>query len=74
MFYIIEGSGHSVINKEEYPREMGDTFCVPAWHKYQHCANSCETVYLYRWNDLPVLKSLDLYSVAGVDTESLVSE
>jgi gentisate 1,2-dioxygenase len=54
--------------------KKGDTFCIPAWYKYQHFADEGETVYLYRFDDKPMLKALGFYRVDGVDLESLVSE
>lgn len=73
MFHVIEGSGYSIINGEKYTWEKGDTFCVPSWHKYQHFADAGESVYLFRCHDIPMLKALGFYRVAGVDVEGLVS-
>lgn len=74
IFHVIEASGHSIINGKKYTWEKGDTFCIPSWHTYQHFADGGETVYMYRCHDMPMLKALGFYRVAGVDVESLVSE
>lgn len=74
VFHVIEGSGISIIDGKEYKWKKSDTFCVPAWHSYEHLANPDETVYLYRCHDEPMLKSLGFYRVFGEDTESLVTE
>ena len=74
MFHTIEGSGYSIIDGKRYKWEKGDTFCVPAWHKYQHFADAGEPVYLFRCHDMPMLKALGFYRVAGDDVESLVCE
>ncbi|KAH7357397.1 RmlC-like cupin domain-containing protein [Pyrenochaeta sp. MPI-SDFR-AT-0127] len=73
VFHVIEGSGYSIIAGREYRWKKGDTFCIPAWHEYQHCAIDGDTVYLYRVHDKPMLKSLGFYRYKGQDIESLVS-
>jgi gentisate 1,2-dioxygenase len=74
VYHVIEGRGHSVIGEETIKWKKSDTFCIPAWYKYQHFADGDETVYLYRFDDMPMLKSLGFYRAAGMDTESLVSD
>ncbi len=66
VYHIIEGSGYTEIsdnNKIEWKK--GDTFCIPSWHKYQHFADSRETVYLYRCHDKPMLNALGFYRKEG---------
>lgn len=72
--HVIEGSGHSVIGDKTIAWKKGDTFCIPTWFRYQDHADEGENVYLYRFDDKPMLKALGFYRVAGVDVESLVSE
>ncbi|KAF4621957.1 hypothetical protein G7Y89_g14388 [Cudoniella acicularis] len=74
VYHVIEGSGYTTINDEKISWEKGDTLCIPAWHKYQHFASSAETVYLYRFDDKPMLKALGFYRVAGQDEESLTTK
>jgi gentisate 1,2-dioxygenase len=74
VYHAIEGKGHSIIGDKTIRWKKGDTFCIPAWYKYQHFADESETVYLYRFDDRPMLKSLGFYRVASGDTEDLVSE
>ena len=76
VYHVIEGSGHSIIDGKRIEWKRGDTFCVPAWCQYQHFANgkdSDETVYLYRFDDKPMLEALGFYREAGVDTEKYAS-
>ncbi|KAF1348508.1 RmlC-like cupin domain-containing protein [Delphinella strobiligena] len=73
VYHVISGSGSSTVGDTSIAWKQGDTFCVPAWHPYQHFADSAETVYLYRFDDKPMLKALGFYRVAGVDTEEYVS-
>jgi gentisate 1,2-dioxygenase len=72
VYHIIEGSGHSLINSEIISWKKGDTFCIPSWHKYQHFADE-ETVYLYRFDDKPMLQALGFYRTAETEIESLAT-
>lgn len=75
VYHIIQGTGHSDINGQRFDWKQGDTFCVPAWNKYQHTADEgAEPVYLYRFHDKPMLTALGFYRVEGTDSESLVSD
>jgi gentisate 1,2-dioxygenase len=73
VYHVVEGSGSSEISGKTFMWKKGDTFCIPAWHKYQHFASSGETVYLYRFDDKPMLDALGLYRTDEMDVESLVS-
>jgi gentisate 1,2-dioxygenase len=61
VYHVVEGSGHTVIEGKKYAWKKSDTFCIPAWHRYQHFADEAETVYMYRFDDKPMLKSLGFY-------------
>lgn len=75
VYHVIRGRGRSVIGEEEFVWEQGDTFCVPSWYRYQHFAGGDgEGVYLYRFDDRPMLDALGFYRAEGVDVESLVSD
>jgi gentisate 1,2-dioxygenase len=75
VYHVVEGSGHSTISGKKYAWKRGDTFCIPSWHAYEHCAdNGTSPVYLYRFDDKPMLLSLGFYRSADMDVESLVSE
>ncbi|KAH7304654.1 RmlC-like cupin domain-containing protein [Rhexocercosporidium sp. MPI-PUGE-AT-0058] len=74
VYHVVAGSGYSVIGDETKSWKKGDTFCIPAWYEYQHFAGEQETVYLYRFDDKPMLKALGFYRVAGIDRETLVSD
>ena len=71
--HIIEGTGHSVVGDQTIYWKQGDTFAIPAWHKYQHFADD-KQVFLYRFHDKPMLQALGLYRVDGADIESFVDE
>jgi gentisate 1,2-dioxygenase len=74
VYHVIEGSGYTTIDGKKYSWRQGATFCVPAWQEYQHFADKDGKVYLYRFDDRPMLKALGFYRVDGVDVESLVSD
>lgn len=75
MYHVVEGSGYTTVGGERIEWQKGDTFCIPAWNKYQHtAAKGTDPVYLYRFHDKPMLTSLGFYRVEGQDTESLVSD
>ncbi|CAG9955593.1 unnamed protein product [Clonostachys rosea f. rosea IK726] len=73
VYHVIEGSGYSQIGDKKIHWKAGDTFCIPAWYRYQHFAGN-EKAYLYRFDDHPMLKALGFYRYEGQDSESLVSE
>ncbi|KAH8738456.1 gentisate-dioxygenase [Ilyonectria robusta] len=74
VYHVIEGSGHSKIGDVTLSWKQGDTFCIPAWHQYQHFADDSSKVYLYRFDDKPMLKALGFYRVEGDDVEKFVSD
>ncbi|KAL8345870.1 hypothetical protein RB601_005776 [Gaeumannomyces tritici] len=75
VYHVIEGSGHSLIGSEKFAWQKGDTFCVPAWYPYEHFADEGpEPVYLYRFDDKPMLRALGFYRNAEMVVESLVSK
>ena len=72
--HVIEGSGSSRVGDAVFQWTKGDTFCIPSWHPYQHTAAiGDEPVYLYRFDDKPMLNALGFYRSADMDVESLVS-
>lgn len=74
VYHVIEGSGYTTIRNDKLSWEKGDTFCIPSWYPYQHFASeSAHPVYLYRFDDKPMLRSLGFYRTADTNVESLVS-
>ena len=71
--HVIEGTGKSIIGGKTFAWKQGDTFCIPAWHEYQHHASNEGTVYLYTCHDQPMLKSLGFYRTKDTDIEALAS-
>jgi gentisate 1,2-dioxygenase len=73
VYHVISGSGSSVIEGHKTIWKQGDTFCIPSWQRYQHTAAPEEAVYLYRFDDQPMLKSLGFYRTGSTDSSLLVS-
>ena len=61
VYHVIEGFGSTVVGDVTLSWKQGDTFCIPSWYKYQHFATASSTVYLYRFDDRPMLKALGFY-------------
>ncbi|KAL5591134.1 hypothetical protein FOBRF1_014691 [Fusarium oxysporum] len=74
VYHIIEGSGWTVIDGQKLSWKTGDTFCIPAWLEYQHFANPEAKVYLYRFDDKPMLNALGMYRFDGQDLNTLISD
>ncbi|ORY04277.1 RmlC-like cupin domain-containing protein [Clohesyomyces aquaticus] len=71
VYHVVEGSGYTEVEGNKLTWERGDTFCIPAWHRYQHFNTGGERVYLYRFDDKPMLKALGFYRTDQTDSESL---
>ena len=61
VYHVIEGSGSTKVGDDRLSWEKGDTFCIPSWYRYEHLADDSENVYLYRFDDRPMLKALGFY-------------
>ncbi|KAI2915004.1 hypothetical protein CBS63078_3470 [Aspergillus niger] len=74
VYHVIAGSGCSEVGDKSLVWETGDTFCVPSWYKYRHIAAEGETVYLYRFDDKPMISALGFYRSIDTDLATLVSQ
>lgn len=61
VYHVISGCGYSVIDGQKTEWKQGDTFCVPSWYRYQLFAGGGETLYLYRFDDKPMIEALGFY-------------
>ncbi|KAK1960804.1 gentisate 1,2-dioxygenase [Colletotrichum sublineola] len=75
VYHVIEGSGRTQIGEEIFTWKKGDTFCIPSWYPFQHTADKGleAAAYLFRFDDIPMLKNLGFYRSADMDVERLVS-
>src|SRR5579883_2862235 len=60
VYFVVRGSGRSLIGDQELAWEENDIIAVPNWTWYQHQAGSEEAI-LFSFSDLPALEKLDLY-------------
>ena len=74
VYHVYFGQGHSMIGEKTFDWKQGDTFCIPAWQRYQHSAHNEGPAYLYRVDDQPMIRALGFYRTDETDVESLVSE
>ena len=61
VYHVISGSGSIQIGQNVLYMEQSDTFCVPAWMKYEIRASDTAPLYLYRYDDRPMLEALGIY-------------
>ena len=61
IYHVISGSGSAKIGDETFDMEQSDTFCVPSWKKYEIKASDDAPLYLYRYDDRPMLQALGFY-------------
>ncbi|KAK8177490.1 gentisate 1,2-dioxygenase [Phyllosticta citrichinensis] len=74
VWHVVAGRGQTVMDGETLRWEEGDTIAVPAWREWQHVTDEGATVYLFRFDDLPMLRALGWYRVEGEDVEALADE
>ena len=50
-----------MIDDRQFEWKEGDTFCIPSWYPYQLFAGEDRDVYLYRFDDKPMIEALGFY-------------
>lgn len=63
VYHVVNGEGYSEVGGKRIDWKARDTFCIPAWHICQHFASREGRVYLYRFDDKPMLMALGFYRV-----------
>ena len=61
IYHVVSGSGSTAVNGVTLEWNTHDTFVVPAWATFTHSNNESETSYLVRYDDVPLLRALDIY-------------
>lgn len=67
MFQVHAGSGYTLVTSPAGDRTYelrwckGDSFAIPAWHRFQNCAEGSEDVYLFNFSDKPLQVNLGFY-------------
>jgi len=70
VYHVIDGNGRSVVGDKTIEWTKGDTFTVPSWQRYHHEAT--DRVYLYRFDDRPMITALGYYRNEKEDFYNLV--
>lgn len=60
IYHVLEGSGYTVIDGEKFAWEKGDFFILPPWSYHEHVNTGDEDVFLFSFNDKPVMEKLAL--------------
>ncbi|KAK8179753.1 RmlC-like cupin domain-containing protein [Phyllosticta capitalensis] len=80
VWHVVHGSGWTEVDGARMRWTAGDTFAVPAWVEWRHGndaednGEAAEAVYLYRFDDVPMLKALGWYRTDADDVEALADE
>lgn len=61
VYCVAVGKGYSIINGQKIGWKSGDTFCVPSWAWHEHANETSGDAFLFQFNDLPVIKSMQWY-------------
>jgi gentisate 1,2-dioxygenase len=61
VYYVVQGSGYSVINGERLDWQERDVFTVPNWSWHQHLNPGDSDVILFHYNDSSIFKNFGLY-------------
>jgi gentisate 1,2-dioxygenase len=61
IYHVVNGSGTTTVEGQVLNWTTHDTFTVPAWQRFTHTNADAENAYLVRYDDVPLLRALDLY-------------
>jgi gentisate 1,2-dioxygenase len=61
LYFVLSGSGTTVVDERRFDWQTGDAFLVPAWswHRHEHCGDAEAT--LFSVSERPVTEHLGLY-------------
>ncbi|MDF2791491.1 MAG: Cupin 2 conserved barrel domain protein, partial [Neobacillus sp.] len=60
IYHVLEGKGYTIIDGQKFEWEKGDFFILPPWSKHEHVNTGSSDVYLFSFNDKPVMEKLEL--------------
>jgi gentisate 1,2-dioxygenase len=60
IYHVLEGNGFTIIDGQKFEWEKGDFFILPPWSFHEHVNTGEEDVYLFSFNDKPVMEKLEL--------------
>jgi gentisate 1,2-dioxygenase len=61
VYYVLEGSGHSVIAGERFDWSQGDFFMIPPWAWHEHANGGNGEALFFSIGDRPILDAFQLY-------------
>lgn len=61
VYYVISGSGTTIVNGQRFDWAKGDYMAVPPWATVQHLGTGGEDARLFRVDDSPILRYLNTY-------------
>jgi gentisate 1,2-dioxygenase len=61
IYHVVSGSGSTAIDGTTLSWNAHDTFVVPAWAPFTHTNAETKNSYLVRYDDVPLLRALDVY-------------
>ncbi|WP_318503161.1 cupin domain-containing protein [Bacillus sp. T3] len=60
IFHVLKGKGYTIIDGQKFEWEKGDFFILPPWSYHEHVNTGDSDVYLFSFNDKPVMEKLEL--------------
>jgi gentisate 1,2-dioxygenase len=60
VYYVHEGTGHTVIDGVQFEWEKGDIFVIPSWVWHEHVNASKKDSYLFSVHDTPIMETFGL--------------
>lgn len=61
VYYVLEGSGHSVIDGVRFDWSAGDFFMIPPWAWHEHANGGGADAFFFLISDKPILDSFRMY-------------
>ena len=59
IFHVTKGEGYTVIDGQKFEWSTGDFFILPPWSYHEHVNTGKEDVFLFSFNDKPVMEMLE---------------
>jgi gentisate 1,2-dioxygenase len=61
VYFVVSGSGQTIVNGQPLAWEQNDIFAVPPWMWHEHVAHGSGEAVLFELSDLPVIEPFGLY-------------
>lgn len=67
-YWVIEGSGRTIVGDQTFDWTEGDFFVVPSWAERRHVGTGSSDARLFRVDDTPLLRTTGLYREEVTDS------